>query len=319
MATPWAKISKVFKQFIKLMDNTWQNYIKEYKSYLKLERSLSPNSVEAYCRDIEKLYSYVDIQKLHLSPIQISLDDLKNFIEWINQLGMGVRSQARLISGLKSFYKFLLLEEKIDKNVTELLEAPKLGRRLPDVLSVNEIDQLLAAIDLSKPEGQRNKAIIETLYSCGLRVSELINLKISNTYFNDKFIRVTGKGDKERLVPISNKALKEIKYYFETYRNHLEIDKDSQDIVFLNRRGKMLTRVMIFTIIKNLVEKTGLKKNVSPHTFRHSFATHLIDGGADLRAVQEMLGHESIITTEIYTHLDREYLRDAIIQFHPRA
>ena len=299
--------------------SNWISLINDYKSYLKLERSLSPNSVEAYIRDIEKLKTYADIQQLNIEPQEIQLSHLKKFIEWINEFGLSARSQSRLISGIKSFYKFLFLEGKIEVDPTELLEAPKIGRKLPDVLTIEEIDNIIAAIDLSKPEGQRNKAIIETLYSCGLRVSELITLKISNLYFNDKFIRVLGKGNKERLVPISEKAITEITLYTDHSRTHIPIQKGFEDFVFLNRRGKSLTRVMIFTIIKELAEKIGLKKSISPHTFRHSFASHLIDGGADLRAVQEMLGHESIITTEIYTHLDREYLRDAIIQFHPRA
>ncbi len=298
---------------------TWQSYIKNYKSFLQLEKSLSKNSVIAYVSDIEKLLSFLEIHDKNLLPEAIATDDLRDFIAWINELGMSARSQARLISGLKSFFKYLILEEVIEKDPSELLESPKIGRKLPDVLSVEEIDNLLEAIDLSKPEGQRNKAIIETLYSCGLRVTELITLKISNLYFNEKFIRIIGKGNKERLVPISDKAIKEITMYREHHRNMLQIKKEFEDILFLNRRGKQLTRVMIFTIIKDLAEKIGLKKNISPHTFRHSFASHLIDGGADLRAVQEMLGHESIITTEIYTHLDRDYLRDAIIRFHPRA
>jgi len=244
---------------------------------------------------------------------------LKDFISWINETGLHARSQARIISGLKAFYNYLLIEDSIEKDPTALLQSPNIGRKLPEVLSIDEIDRILGAIDLSKPEGQRNKAIIETLYSCGLRVSELINLRITNLYFKDGFIKVTGKGNKERLVPIGEKAIKEIRYYFQDRNLLSNIDKSGENIVFLNRRGKPLSRVMIFTIIKNLAKTAGIKKNISPHTFRHSFATHLIDGGADLRAVQEMLGHESIITTEIYTHLDREYLRDAIIRFHPRA
>jgi integrase/recombinase XerD len=259
------------------------------------------------------------MNKINVSPVTITLKHLKDFIYWINELGLSARSQARIISGLKAFFKYLILEDSIDNDPSSLLESPRLGRKLPEVLSIDEIDQIIAAIDLSQPEGQRNKAIIETLYSCGLRVSELINLKISNLYFDDGFIRVVGKGDKERLVPIGQKAMKEIRYYFQDRNLMNNIDKNSENIVFLNRRGKQLTRVMIFTIIKRLVEKAKIDKKVSPHTFRHSFATHLIDGGADLRAVQEMLGHESIITTEIYTHLDREYLRDAIIQYHPRS
>lgn len=297
----------------------WESSIIQFKNYLKLERSLSENSVTAYETDIRKFVSYLEIKKLQVSPLTVSLQNLKDFIEWINDLGLNARSQARIISGLKAFFKYLLLEDAIESDPSSLLESPRLGRKLPEVLSIEEIDRIIAAIDLSKPEGQRNKAIIETLYSCGLRVSELINLKISNLYFNDGFIRIVGKGDKERLVPIGQKAMKEIRYYFQDRNLMANIEKASQNIVFLNRRGKQLTRVMIFTIIKRLAEKAEIKKNISPHTFRHSFATHLIDGGADLRAVQEMLGHESIITTEIYTHLDREYLRDAIIQYHPRA
>lgn len=297
----------------------WENSIIQFRNFLKLEKSLSDNSITAYETDIRKLVTYLEIKELNISPINVKLQDLKNFIEWINELELNARSQARIISGLKAFFKYLILEDIIETDPSSLLESPRLGRKLPEVLSIEEIDRIIAAIDLSKPEGQRNKAIIETLYSCGLRVSELINLKITNLYFNDGFIRVVGKGDKERLVPIGQKAMKEIKYYFQDRNLQANINKSSQNIVFLNRRGKQITRVMIFTIIKNLAKKAEIKKNISPHTFRHSFASHLIDGGADLRAVQEMLGHESIITTEIYTHLDREYLRDAIIRFHPRA
>lgn len=297
----------------------WESSIIQFRNYLKLERSLSDNSITAYEADIRKFVTYLDIKKVNISPINTSLQNLKDFLEWINELGLNARSQARIISGLKAFFKYLLLEDIIDSDPSSLLESPKLGRKLPEVLSIEEIDHIVSAIDLSQPEGQRNKAIIETLYSCGLRVSELINLKISNLYFDEGFVRVVGKGDKERLVPIGQKAIKEIRYYFQDRNLQSNIDKASENIVFLNRRGKQLTRVMIFTIIKRLAEKAEIKKNISPHTFRHSFATHLIDGGADLRAVQEMLGHESIITTEIYTHLDREYLRDAIIQFHPRS
>ena len=297
----------------------WESSIIQFRNYLKLERSLSDNSITAYEADIRKFVTYLDIKKVNISPINTSLQNLKDFLEWINELELNARSQARIISGLKAFFKYLLLEDIIDSDPSSLLESPKLGRKLPEVLSIEEIDHIVSAIDLSQPEGQRNKAIIETLYSCGLRVSELINLKISNLYFDEGFVRVVGKGDKERLVPIGRKAIKEIRYYFQDRNLQSNIDKASENIVFLNRRGKQLTRVMIFTIIKRLAEKAEIKKNISPHTFRHSFATHLIDGGADLRAVQEMLGHESIITTEIYTHLDREYLRDAIIQFHPRS
>lgn len=297
----------------------WENCIVQFRSYLKLERSLSNNSITAYETDIRKFVTYLEIAKLQVTPLNVTLQNLKDFIQWINELGLNARSQARIISGLKAFFKYLILEDIIETDPSNLLESPRLGRKLPEVLSLVEIDRIIAAIDLSKPEGQRNKAIIETLYSCGLRVSELINLKISNLYFDDGFIRVVGKGNKERLVPIGNKAMKEIRYYFQDRNVLSQIDKASENIVFLNRRGKKLTRVMIFTIIKKLAEIAKINKSISPHTFRHSFASHLIDGGADLRAVQEMLGHESIITTEIYTHLDREYLRDAIIQFHPRA
>ena len=297
----------------------WQSYIKGFKAFLQLERSLSVNSIEAYIHDIEKFVQYLDCQKLNITPEKIELKHLQDFLKWINELGMGARSQSRIISGIKAFYKYLLLEDIIKVNPTELLESPKIGRRLPDTLSVEEINKLIEAIDLSKPEGVRNKAILETLYSCGLRVSELTGLKISNLYFNEGFIKIIGKGDKERLVPIGNSAQKHINIYLENIRNHLAVKKDSEDILYLNKRGGKISRVMIFIIIKELAGKIGLKKTISPHTFRHSFASHLVDGGADLRAVQEMLGHESIITTEIYTHLDREYLRDAIMQFHPRA
>ena len=298
---------------------SWQNYISDYISYLKIEKSLSQNSVEAYNRDISMLRSYFESQKMNIRPVKVKLAHLREFIKSINEMGISARTQARVISGIKSFYRYLLLDEKIDNDPTALLEAPRIGRKLPKVLSVKEIDDLIGAIDLSKPEGHRNRAIIETLYSCGLRVSELINLRLTDLFFDQGFIKVTGKGNKERLVPISLKAVKEIELYINHYRNRCTPDKQSANILFLNRRGKKLTRVMIFTIIKNLAKTIGLKKAISPHTFRHSFASHLIDGGADLRAVQEMLGHESIITTEIYTHLDTEYLRDTIIQYHPRA
>ncbi|MCK4408334.1 MAG: site-specific tyrosine recombinase XerD [Bacteroidales bacterium] len=297
----------------------WQSYIKGFKAFLQLERSLSVNSIEAYIHDIEKFVQYLDCQKLNITPEKIELKHLQDFLKWINELGMGARSQSRIISGIKAFYKYLLLEDIIKVNPTELLESPKIGRRLPDTLSIEEINELIEAIDLSKPEGVRNKAILETLYGCGLRVSELTGLKISNLYFNEGFIKIIGKGDKERLVPIGNSAQKHINIYLENIRNHLPVKKDSEDILYLNKRGGKISRVMIFIIIKELAGKIGLKKTISPHTFRHSFASHLVDGGADLRAVQEMLGHESIITTEIYTHLDREYLRDAIMRFHPRA
>jgi len=297
---------------------TWEFTIKEFINFLRLERALSSNSIEAYRNDIKKFIQYLEVKGLSLLPHQIESDHLQNFIYWINELGISPRSQSRVISGIKSFYKYLLIENYIQKDPTELLETPKIGRELPKVLSVDEIDKLIQAIDLSQTEGQRNKAIIETIYSCGLRVSELINLKISNLHFDEGFIRIVGKGNKERLIPISQKAIKEINFYFED-RNKLSVKSGHEDILFLNRRGKQLTRVMVFTIIKRLAEKANLSKDISPHTLRHSFATHLIEGGADLRAIQEMLGHESIITTEIYTHLDREYLRDTIIEHHPRS
>ncbi|UCG27402.1 MAG: site-specific tyrosine recombinase XerD [Bacteroidales bacterium] len=302
-----------------MIEVSWYNLITEYGVFLKLEKSLSENTIDAYINDVKKLANFLEMTGNPANPEEIKLSDLELFLEWVNKLGMSPRTQARVVSGIRGFYKFLLLEDVIQQDPTALLESPKIGRKLPDVLSVNEIDRLLASIDLSKPEGQRNKAMLETLYSCGLRVSELINLKISNIYKELGFVKIVGKGNKERLVPISPKALKEIDLYFQDRRKISHIERDSENILFLNRRGKKLSRIMIFTIIKDLARKINLKKNISPHTFRHSFATHLIDGGADLRAVQEMLGHESIITTEIYTHLDREYLRDTIIQFHPRS
>jgi len=265
------------------------------------------------------LTQYLEAAHIKKESTEIELSDLQKFVQYISELGVTPRTQARVISGIKAFFIFLMFEEIIEINPTTLLETPKIGKKLPVVLSVEEIDRLLAAIDLSKPEGQRNKAMLETLYSCGLRVSELINLKISNLYPDLGFLRVVGKGDKERLIPISPKAIKEIDLYYQDRRKLPNIDKGDGNIVFLNRRGKRLTRVMIFTIVKDLANKIQLRKKISPHTFRHSFATHLVEGGADLRAVQEMLGHESILTTEIYTHLDSEYLRDTIIRFHPRS
>ncbi len=297
----------------------WQSYIKGFKAYLQLEKSLSRNSVEAYLHDIEKFTQYLEYRQLQLSPQKIDLHQLQDFLKWINELGMSARTQARVISGIKAFYKYLVLENIINANPTELLESPRLGRKLPDTLSVEEIDRLISAIDLSKPESHRNKAMLETLYSSGLRVTELINLKISNLFFKEGFIRIIGKGNKERIVPIGSFAMKYINIYLKDFRVHVPVKKESEDILFLNRRGNKLSRNMMFMIIKALAIKINLNKKISPHTFRHSFATHLIEGGADLRAVQEMLGHESITTTEIYLHLDREYLRDTIMQFHPRA
>jgi integrase/recombinase XerD len=299
--------------------NSWELDIKEFKSFLKLEKGLSENSVKAYENDLRKLFQYMEI--IGVEKDLSSLDHLllQGFIRWVNEIGLNARSQSRIISGIKSFYKYLLLEERIIIDPTLLLESPRIGRKLPVVLSISEIDLLISKIDLSKAEGQRNKAMLEVLYSCGLRVSELIGLKISNLYRNEGYIRVIGKGDKERLIPIGSSALNEIDMYMPDRNSMLNIDRDNMDILFLNRRGKQLTRVMVFTIVKQLAELANLKKKISPHTFRHSFATHLVNGGADLRAVQEMLGHESIVTTEIYTHLDREYLREAIISHHPRS
>lgn len=297
----------------------WKIYIHGFKSFLALEKSLSKNSIEAYLHDVEKLVQFLEFKKYDFVPKDIELKHLQEFLKWINELGMSAGTQARVISGIKAFYKYLLLENVLSSDPTALLEAPKLGRKLPDILSVDDINKIIDAIDLSKPEGQRNKAMLETLYSCGLRVSELVDLKISNLYFNDEFVKVTGKGNKERLVPIGSIAIKQINIYKNEVRCHDLPTKDNEDFLFLNRRGAKLSRVMVFIIIKALAHKIGMKKHISPHTFRHSFATHLIEGGADLRAVQEMLGHESITTTEIYTHLDRDYLRQAIIQFHPRS
>jgi len=297
----------------------WSRYTASYKAFLKIEKSLSGNSVTAYISDLDKLMAFLEIKGIDIRPEKITYALLKEFFVWVSELGMSPRSQARLVSGIKSFFKFLLIDEKISEDPAALLEAPKPGRKLPVVLSIAEIDRIIAAIDLSKTEGHRNKAIIETLYSCGLRVSELIGLKITNLNFSEGFIKVTGKGSKERLVPISNKAIREIENYFLQFRVHMHPVKGAENIVFLNRRGNKLTRVMIFIIVKDLRQKAGIKKQISPHTFRHSFATHLVEGGADLRAVQEMLGHESILTTEIYTHLDREYLKNVMIMYHPRS
>jgi len=295
----------------------WKAYIKGFKAYLQLEKSLSENSVGAYIHDIEKFTQFLIENTIELNPEEIELGHLEDFLKWINQLGMTPASQARIISGLRSFYKYCLQEQISKTDPTTLLEAPKLTKHLPDVLSFDEIEKIISAIDLSTPEGGRNKAMIETLYSCGLRVSELINLKRSCLYFEVGYIRITGKGDKERLVPIGDSAIKYIRVYLEKIRVHMPVIPGYEDVVFLNRRGRKLSRVMIFLIIKDLAKKAFITKKISPHTFRHSFATHLVEGGADLRAVQEMLGHESITTTEIYTHLSREYLRDTLQQFHP--
>lgn len=286
---------------------------------MRLERGLADNSVESYIRDLEKLHQYCQLEKDNINPDLLTLNDLQYFVQWIAQFGLMPSSQARLISGIRSFYRYLLISDQIKSDPSELLQQPKIGRKLPDVIHNDEIEKLISAIDLSQPQGQRNRAIIEILYACGLRVSELVNLKISNLYFNDDFIKVVGKGSKERLIPIGQKAIKQINIYLHEIRVHIDIKTGFEDFVFLNRRGRALSRVMIFTIIKDLAERVGLQKNISPHTFRHSFASELVERGADLRAVQEMLGHESITTTEIYTHLDREFLRSTLLNFHPRA
>ncbi|OFY22579.1 MAG: site-specific tyrosine recombinase XerD [Bacteroidetes bacterium GWF2_29_10] len=296
----------------------WDIYIKNFRTFLMLEKLLSANSIEAYQRDIQKLHQYILLKNIEVSPEKVTPELIQEFINWIYEIGLRDTSHARIVSGIKAFFKFLIFEDIIKKNPAELIENPKIKRSLPDILTINEINNLIDAIDLSSNEGHRNKAIIETIYSCGLRVSESVNLLISCLHFNEGFVQVIGKGNKERLVPIGQSAINAITVYMENYRNHLKINKDASDILFLNRRGGKLTRVMIFIIIKDLVKKINLQKTISPHTLRHSFATHLIEGGADLRAIQEMLGHESILTTEIYTHLDREFLREEILMYHPR-
>jgi len=297
----------------------WHADINGFKAYLQLEKSLSSHSVEAYIHDIEKFTQYLSLQNQALPPEKIELSHFQGFIKWIVELGLSSKTQARIISGIKSFYNYLLLENRIKINPTKLLESPKTGRHLPDTLSIEEIDQLITAIDLSKPEGHRNKAMLETLYSSGLRVTELIQLKITNLKLADGYIQIIGKGNKERIVPIGKIAIKQIMLYKDEFRRLIRVKKGFEDILFLNRRGTGISRNMIFMIIKELAKKSGITKKIGPHTFRHSFATHLIEGGADLRAVQEMLGHESITTTEIYLHLNREHLRDAIMRYHPRS
>ena len=295
----------------------WESYKKGYKAWLRLEKSLSDNSVEAYLHDVESFTNFLQGDKDMKDPDSIVLKDLEKFSRFLGELGMSNSSQARILSGLRSFFKYCLTEEIISTDPSALLESPKQNRKLPDTLTFEEIELIIAAIDLSKPEGERNRAIFETLYSCGLRVSELVNLKISHLYLDVGYIRVTGKGDKERLIPIGTDAIKFIGIYRTQIRNHVKIKHGEEDLLFLNRNGSRLSRVMIFLVLKALAKKAGIEKNISPHTFRHSFATHLVEGGADLRAVQEMLGHESITTTEIYTHLDREFLRTTLHQFHP--
>ncbi len=295
---------------------SWNRYIKDFVSFLKIERGLAENSILAYQNDVAKLMNFA--LGLEVGPTKISSAQLKSFVKELYDLGLSARTQSRIISGVKQFFHYLLLEGEINDDPSELVEMPKIGRKLPEVLSIEEIDILIDTIDLSTKEGHRNKAILETLYSCGLRVSELVNLEFENIFFDEGFLRVIGKGNKQRLVPVSSSVEKEIGIYVNDFRSHSTIQPGNESYVFLNRRGAKLTRVMIFTIIKRLSEKAGISKNISPHTFRHSFATHLLEGGANLRAIQVMLGHESITTTEIYTHLDQHYLKDAIISFHPR-
>lgn len=294
----------------------WQHSIAQYKQYLRFERGLAGNSIEAYLQDANKLRQYSEIRQLLLD--RLSVRDIQDFLIWINELGVSAHTQARILSGLKSFFSFLKIEYGLKENPMELIQPPRLERKLPDTLNIQEIDRLIAALDLSGKEGMRNKAMLEVLYGCGLRVSELINLRLSNLNLRDGFIKVEGKGNKERLVPIGHQAIKYLRMYLEEVRPSQKINPGHEDMVFISKRGTSLSRVMVFLMIKGLAEKAGIHKNISPHTFRHSFASHLVEGGADLRAVQDMLGHESITTTEIYTHIDRDYLRSAIIQFHPR-
>lgn len=297
----------------------WQRAIHGFKTYLQLERSLSANTVESYLRDVNHLRSFAETELNFDSPVNLTTENLRDFVHQIAELGLNATTQSRMISGIRSFYKYLLLEDRIDVDPSSLLESPKIGRKLPDTLSNEEIESMINSFDLSTNEGERNRAILEMLYGSGLRVSELVNMKISNLYFNEGFVRITGKGNKERLVPLGGIAAQRIKTYVNEIRVHIEVKTGFEDFVFLNRRGASLSRVMIFNIVKSAAKNAKVKKNISPHTLRHSFATELIQRGADLRAVQEMLGHESITTTEIYTHLDRDYLRSNIIQFHPRS
>lgn len=297
----------------------WQSSLRGFKAYLKLERSLSSNTIEAYLHDVDKLLQFFMSRSEDKSPAKVTKNDLKDFLVWVNDLGMIPPTQARVLSGLKAFFKYLVLDNKIETDPSALLESPKMTRKLPDTLNIVEINSIIDAIDLSKAEGTRNKAMLETLYGSGLRVSELTGLKISNLHLDIEFIKILGKGNKERLVPIGSEAIKFLRIYISEVRVHVPVKPGKEDFVFLNRRGSPISRIMVFLIIKDLAKAAGITKNISPHTFRHSFATHLIEGGADLRAVQEMLGHESITTTEIYTHLDRDYLRETIVHFHPRS
>lgn len=298
---------------------TWTSWKRGFASYLRLERSLSDHSIVAYLADVDKLATFFSADSKQIAPDKLTQKDLLDFIREIHEMGVGARTQARIISGIKAFYKYLLIENVIQVNPAANLETPRIGRKLPEVLAIHEVDALINSIDMSTPEGQRNRAMMETLYGCGLRVSELTNLKVSDVHFPDEFIRVTGKGNKQRVVPVGREALKQIDLYVSSNRKAISIARGYEDHLFLNRRGKNLSRVMVFLIIKDLCRAAGIKKTVSPHTLRHSFATHLVENGADLRAVQDMLGHESITTTEIYTHLSKEYLRDNLITFHPRA
>lgn len=300
----------------------WEQYIRAFRHYLKLERSLSDNSIEGYLADVRKLYQFTGLKHKGVSPVHVTADIIRDFLQYVTELGLSAHSQARILSGLKSFFRYLMFEGALDVDPTALLEGPKLGRKLPDTLTFEEVKSILEAIDLSTPVGGRNRALLEVLYSSGLRVSELVDLRLNNVYADSGFLKITGKGNKERLVPVGRDALKYLKIYLNEIRGkppHKPAKKGFESYAFLNRNGAKLTRVMVFTIIKSLAVSIGLAKNISPHTFRHSFATHLIEGGADLRAVQEMLGHESITTTEIYTHLDRDYLRQVIQDFHPRS
>lgn len=298
---------------------SWKNNINGFRSYLMLERNLSENSIESYVRDVNKLLYFLELNDNKVSVKKINTSDLTAFIRWVAEIGMSASSQSRIISGIKAFFRYLILENIISNDPSSLIEGPKKGLKIPETLSIEEIDQIINAIDLSHPQGQRNKAIIETLYGCGLRVSELINLKMSNWYKKDGFIKVIGKGDKERLIPIGNITAKVLNIYVNEVRCHLSIQKGQEDYIFLSKRGKYLSRISIFNIVKELAEKAQIKKNISPHTFRHSFATELIERGANLRAVQEMLGHESITTTQLYTHINKEFLRQSIISHHPRS
>ncbi len=298
---------------------SWNSWKKGFEAHLKLERSLSGHSVSAYASDVDKLAGFFSTEERKIAPDKITQHDLSDFFQYIHSLGVGGRTQARILSGIKAFYKYLLIEDIVKTSPAESIETPRIGRKLPEVLSVHEIESMIDVIDMSLPESLRNRAIIETLYGCGLRVSELVNLKISDIFSREEFLKVMGKGNKQRIVPIGRVALKQIDLYLSASRSHIEPVRGYEDHLFLNRRGKNLSRVMVFIIIKDLCKAAGIKKNVSPHTLRHSFATHLVEGGADLRAVQDMLGHESITTTEIYTHLSREYLRENLLSFHPRA